>query len=1276
MSGWDSGGVFVSGGGGMSGSRSLNDTNNANGSSIQEKFLHFVRDWKNQDNAFIYRDQLKQHYDLEHYYIVINIDHLTQFDPELSNQLVFKPNEVIPLFELAAREAVKKMKFNLNDHEIHDIQVLFRNTQDPSPIRSLKANHIARMVKIPGIVISASRTQLKPVNITVMCRGCGDTQRLTVTPGITNNPLPMTCNKRNEGGQQQCPNNPYAILPDQSVFVNQQILKLQESPESIPTGEMPRHIQLSLDRFLCERITPGTRVTVLGVFGIYQGAGGGRGKRDVSGSATIRTPYMRVLGITADSENGGRDSMFFTPHEEDEFRKFSKRTDIHKIISDSIAPSIYGHTDIKKAIACQLFGGSAKRLPDKMKLRGDINLLLLGDPGTAKSQLLKFVEKVAPISVYTSGKGSSAAGLTASVIREPSTGEFYLEGGAMVVADGGVVCIDEFDKMDVNDRVAIHEAMEQQTISIAKAGITTILNSRTSVLAAANPVYGRYDDMKSAGDNIDFQTTILSRFDLIFIVRDPRIEKRDKDIAIHEVSWYTKDPNDAVEALKNHYVSVRATVRQQEVEGQTQAIPITVRQLEAIIRISESLAKMSLATTATSQHVTEAIRLFTISTFDAITTDNAVGDQMTPQMLMEVQNAETLLKRRVPIGSKVSIKKVADDLSSQSISTFAVRKAIDILVKREDAAAGNNLPVTKLLVEQRDPVRLLANTCGGSIDEVIKLADLVILEYLASTGYIDGRTLLASALEYGKLETTRYIHDNFIYTYVPMADKSPQTLLVPLLDLKDLDLIGYILQHPSQQVIFDVYEFKRYLSLLLRRQPTMADISVIEYVAETWLHRPIDRATLAIDLPSTLPEASLALALAIMATIALNFAKEIDLLDLAHFIPLAQDPTLLRLLFSRRGLVSQFKRASQNGLLYLVSRHGTLDQVRIMHALGCPITNDTINYAGSSVILRFLLDNRWSTCRFDPVAFETARSRGDLEAVRMLFQEQDLQANIQSTSYYCGSSGTPEIARYLLSLGHQQIIAEMGRNMHHYSAMLDHYNEFSPMMTPNIEQLLITALYYEYPDVVGHILSTNPGLVSKYNILDRSLCGGNRHMVDMVLRGLPNETFKTLDIWLDVGSTGNIEMFDLLKSHTNQTVLAKHLEVGIIGAASQCHFKLLNHILNGLECGQGRDYLTKWFGKLYSAQPAVLSYLLAIEPPLLASDMLKRILERFIVNGDSVLTDILYTHLTVNLEQTITIDPMVIERATYCHPSIISYLEQRGIISPDTSPMLDMFNEE
>jgi len=231
----------------------------------------------------------------------------------------------------------------------------------------------------------------------------------------------------------------------------------------------------------------------------------------------VRAPYLRVLGFQMDNQVGGfTTSIPISVEDEELFRKLASSPDIYERISKSIAPSIFGFNDIKKAIACLLFGGSRKRLPDGLTRRGDINLLLLGDPGTAKSQLLKFVQQVSPIGVYTSGKGSSAAGLTASVTRDPTSHNFVVEGGAMVLADSGVVCIDEFDKMREGDRVAIHEAMEQQTISIAKAGITTTLNSRCSVMAAANSVFGRWDDSKGE-DNIDFMPTILSRYDMIHI---------------------------------------------------------------------------------------------------------------------------------------------------------------------------------------------------------------------------------------------------------------------------------------------------------------------------------------------------------------------------------------------------------------------------------------------------------------------------------------------------------------------------------------------------------------------------------------------------------------------------------------------------------------------------------------------------------------------------------------------------------------------------------------
>uniref|UniRef100_A0A672RBT8 DNA replication licensing factor MCM5 n=1 Tax=Sinocyclocheilus grahami TaxID=75366 RepID=A0A672RBT8_SINGR len=515
----------------------------------------------------------------------------------------------------------------------------------------LQSEQVSRLVKIPGIIISSTAVRAKATKVCLQCRGCRAViSNIPLPPGLQGYALPRKCNTE-QAGRVKCPVDPYFIIPDRCMCVDFQTLRLQEAPDAVPHGEMPRHMQLYCDRYLCDRVVPGNRVTVTGIYSIKKVAQTKAKGRDKGAGVGIRSAYLRVVGIEVDTEGAGEHVgklLFVSPQEEEELRALASSSSVYDSLARSLAPSIYGSDDLKKAIVCLLFGGSRKRLPDGLTRRGDINLLMLGDPGTAKSQLLKFVERCSPIGVYTSGKGSSAAGLTASVLRDPNTRGFVMEGGAMVLADGGVVCIDEFDKMREDDRVAIHEAMEQQTISIAKAGITTTLNSRCSVLAAANSVFGRWDDTKGE-DNIDFMPTILSRFDMIFIIKDHHDQQRDMTLARHVMNVHMSAQTQtegvegeitlatlkkyvaycrakcgprlsaaAAEKLKNRYVVMRSGAKEHERETDRRvSIPITVRQLEAVVRIAESLAKMKLQPIAGEEEVDEALRLFQVSTLDA-----------------------------------------------------------------------------------------------------------------------------------------------------------------------------------------------------------------------------------------------------------------------------------------------------------------------------------------------------------------------------------------------------------------------------------------------------------------------------------------------------------------------------------------------------------------------------------------------------------------------------------------------------------------------------------
>lgn len=630
-------------------------------------------------------------------------------------------------FEEAAKVESERIQCHLEDDsppEVKDVQVmLYKSGANGSLAQSISMRDIkpeqfvSRLVIVPGIVTSASRPKHKATKVTIQCRTCKNTKILPCKPGMGGTLIPRQC----EGSpvadgapRNDCGLDPYEIVADRAQCLDQQIIKLQERPEDVPTGDLPRSMLCLVDRKLCGAVSPGTRVTAVGILSVFQSHDRGSKKGD-GATVAVRQPYLRIVGFQEDVLNGDTARRpTFSPDEEAAFKEFATTPGAAEQIFSRVAPQIFGHDDIKKAVACLLFGGARKRMPDGTYRRGDINVLLLGDPSTAKSQFLKFTSKTAPIAVYTSGKGSSAAGLTASVIRDPSSREFYLEGGAMVLADGGVVCIDEFDKMRPEDRVAIHEAMEQQTISIAKAGITTMLRSRTSVLAAANPPSGRYDDLKSASDNIDLQSTILSRFDLIFIVRDERSAAKDQMIArhvleVHRAAGAAGDVDDSEERreeeflkryieycktncsprlteaaarlLSSEYVELRTEAKKAASAGSVDgsdipAVPITVRQLEAMIRISESLAKMQLQTIATESHVRQALELFRTSTMDAVRSGLMDVAVFTDEQRAEIHRVEEQVRRRIAIGAFVTERKLVDELVRVGFAESLVRKAM------------------------------------------------------------------------------------------------------------------------------------------------------------------------------------------------------------------------------------------------------------------------------------------------------------------------------------------------------------------------------------------------------------------------------------------------------------------------------------------------------------------------------------------------------------------------------------------------------------------------
>ncbi|KAG8936945.1 MCM DNA helicase complex subunit [Tulasnella sp. 418] len=581
--------------------------------SIANNFRDFLMTYTDEHGGSVYGARIDTLGQRNAESLEVSFVHLAESKPVLAYFLANSPATMLNIFDTVALEVI--ILYYPSYESIHS-EVHVRITELPtiSELRDLRRSNLNKLVRVKGVVTRRTGVfpQLKYVKFD--CGKCG---------GVLG---PFYQDANREMKVSFCPNcesrGPFSVNSEQTVYRNYQKLTLQESPGSVPAGRLPRHREVILLWDLIDMAKPGEEVEVTGVY---------RNNFDASLNSKNGFPVFSTI-IEANHINKKEDSFAafrLTQEDEQMIRRLSRDDRIRKRIIKSIAPSIYGHEDIKTAIALSLFGGVPKDINGKLNIRGDINVLMLGDPGTAKSQFLKYVEKTAHRSVFTTGQGASAVGLTASVRKDPVTREWTLEGGALVLADRGTCLIDEFDKMNDHDRTSIHEAMEQQTISIAKAGIVTTLRARCAIVAAANPIRGRYNPTIPFQQNVELTEPILSRFDVLCVVKDTVDPVKDELLAKFVTSSHLRshpdfkgeDEMDAVTSLDEDIIpqdilrkyimyarervhpklyhmdqdklaQLFADLRRESLA--TGSFPITVRHLESMIRMSEASAKMHL----------------------------------------------------------------------------------------------------------------------------------------------------------------------------------------------------------------------------------------------------------------------------------------------------------------------------------------------------------------------------------------------------------------------------------------------------------------------------------------------------------------------------------------------------------------------------------------------------------------------------------------------------------------------------------------------------------
>ena len=593
-------------------------------SAHSDRVKEFLTQFKDATGSFSYVEQIDQMMSKHSKYIVVDYNDLVLF-PVIESHFNENPDQILDAFSRAIKEILKERFPDYAEKIKHDIRARIANFPVQRSLRQINSEIITKMTSVSGMVVRSSEVKPLAKEVTYKCLD-KHISKFTLLDGMSLN-ASVKCQTPN------CKHTSLAIIPEASRFIDFQILRLQELPEDLPPGQLPHYVNVSIKQDLVDYARPGDRIVLTGIVRIEQERISGVSKSE-SALYRLRMDGNNVEFIGGKGLKSSRrtEREEISPDEEKIVKSLAKNPDIYDRLIASFAPHIRGHALFKEAILLLIVGSIQRVLTDGTKIRGDINVFLVGDPGTAKSEMLKFCARIAPRGLYTSGRGSTAAGLTAAVVRDAS-GIFMLEAGAVVLGDQGLVCIDEFDKMRPEDRSALHEVMEQQSASIAKGGIVATLNARTSILAAANPMFGKYDIFKNIYENVNLPIPLLTRFDLVFIVRDVPSQEKDRSIAQHIISQHGSSGTDTTSLIdidiltkylsyakrgepvltkeaENLIMEFYLKMRNISGDDKENMITITPRQLEGLIRLATARARLLLKNKVEGEDADRAIYLF------------------------------------------------------------------------------------------------------------------------------------------------------------------------------------------------------------------------------------------------------------------------------------------------------------------------------------------------------------------------------------------------------------------------------------------------------------------------------------------------------------------------------------------------------------------------------------------------------------------------------------------------------------------------------------------